>query len=121
MHNYKQGTEEATRLFGLLSQNSETYRMRPISTWDIDYANSSYTTALQHFERLRNHPEYQEEVAFYTARELFDGKIDDAIRLSEASCGEHQTNVPGLGNSHRLGQPSAIPPASDTWSRTRFP
>ena len=78
--------EEATRLFGLLSQNSETYRdAADFYLGYIDYANGNYTMAIQRFERLRNHPEYQEEIAFYTAQaNFFDGKIDDAIRLSEA-------------------------------------
>lgn len=111
--------EEATRLFGLLSQNSETYRdAADFYLGYIDYANGNYTTAMQRFERLRNHPEYQEEVAFYTAQaNFFDGKFDDAIRLAEAfvqrfPVSEHQTEMYRvLGNSYyRLGQPSrAIP------------
>ncbi len=111
--------EEATRYFGLLSQNSETYRdAADFYLGYIDYTNGNYTMALQRFERLRNHPEYQEEVAFYTAQaSFFDGKIDEAVRLSEAflqrfPVSKHQTEMQRvLGNSHyRLGQPSrAIP------------
>ncbi len=111
--------EEATRYFGLLSRNSQRYRdAADFYLGYIDYSNQNYAGALQRFERLRNHPEYQEEVAFYSAQAtFFDGKIDEAIRLSESfiqryPASEHQTEMHRvLGNSYyRLGQPSrAIP------------
>lgn len=111
--------EEATRYFGLLSLNSEQYRdAADFYLGYIEYSNQNYDGAMQRFERLRNHPEYQEEVAFYTAQAtFFDGRIDEAIRLSEAfvqrfPASKHQTEMYRvLGNSYyRLGQPSrAIP------------
>lgn len=111
--------EGATRLFGLLSQNSRKYRdAADFYLGYIDYSNGNYAEALRRFERLRDHPEYSREIAFYTAQgTFFDGKIEDAVRLSEAfvsryPSSEHLTEAYRiLGNSHyRLGQASrAIP------------
>jgi TolA-binding protein len=111
--------EEAARYFGLLSQNSNKYRdAGDFYLGYIDYSNKNYQAALQRFQRLKDHPEYQEEVAFYTAQAaFFDGKPDEAIRLSSAFLtrfpqSSHLTEMNRvLGNSHyRLGQPSrAIP------------
>jgi len=112
-------TDEATRYFGLLSRNSVKYRdAADFYLGYIDYSHQNYNAALERFERLRSHPEYQEEIAFYTAQAaFFDGRIDEAIRLSENftqryPTSEHQTEMHRvLGNSYyRLGQPSrAIP------------
>lgn len=111
--------EEATRYFGLLSQNSSKYRdAGDFYLGYIDYSNKNYQAALQRFQRLKDHPEYQEEVAFYTAQAaFFDGKPDEAIRLSESFLtrfpqSSHLTEINRvLGNSHyRQGEPSrAIP------------
>jgi len=111
--------EEATRFFGLLSLNSSKYRdAADFYLGYIDYSNKNYTAALQRFQRLKDHPEYREEVAFYTAQAaFFDGKLDEAIRLAESFVSRypqssHRTEMYRvLGNSHyRLGQPSkAIP------------
>ena len=112
-------SEEARRYFGLLSRNSKTYQdAASFYLGYIDYSNGDYSVAMQRFERLRNHSEYAEEVAFYTAQSaFFDGKIEEAARLSEAfiqryPASKHQTEMYRvLGNSYyRLGQPSrAIP------------
>jgi TolA-binding protein len=111
--------EEATRFFGLLSQNSTKYRdAADFYLGYIDYSNSDYAGALQRFQRLKDHPEYSEEVAFYTAQAaFFDGRLEEAVRLSESFVNrypqsEHRTELYRvLGNSHyRLGQaPRAIP------------
>ena len=110
---------EATRYFGLLSQNSTKYRdAADFYLGYIAYANSDYVGALQRFQRLKDHPEYSEEVAFYTAQAaFFDGRLEEAVRLSESFINrypqsEHRTELNRvLGNSHyRLGQaPRAIP------------
>lgn len=111
--------ENATRLFGLLSQNSSKYRdAAAFYLGYIEYSNGNYAEALRRFERLRNHPEYAEEVAFYIAQAtFFDGKIDEAVRLSEAfisryPSSEHVTEAYRvLGNGYyRLGQPSRAVP-----------
>lgn len=111
--------EDAARLFGLLSQNSDKYRdAATFYLGYIEYSNGNYAEALRRFERLRNHPEYSEEVAFYTLQStFFDGKINEALSLSDAfmhryPTSEHLTEVYRiLGNGYyRLGQPSkAIP------------
>ncbi len=112
-------TAEAIRYFGLLSQNSLTYRdAADFYLGYIEYANGNYTQALSRFERLRNHPLYQEDISFYTAQAaFFDGKIDESIQLSEAYLlryqnSQHITELNRIiGNSYyRLGQPTrAIP------------
>jgi TolA-binding protein len=78
--------QEAARLFGLLSQNSRKYRdAATFYLGYIEYSNGNVTQALNLFDRVRNHPEFREDVAFYTAQAaFFDGRLDDAIRLSEA-------------------------------------
>ncbi|WP_286832580.1 MULTISPECIES: tetratricopeptide repeat protein [unclassified Proteiniphilum] len=107
--------EEARRYFGLLSQNSNKYRdAANFYLGYIEYINRDYSGALRRFERLKNNPEYQEEVAFYTAQAtFFDGEINDAIKLSEAfvsryPSSEHVSEMYRvLGNSYyRQGQPS---------------
>ncbi|WP_298650744.1 tetratricopeptide repeat protein [uncultured Proteiniphilum sp.] len=111
--------EEATRLFGLLSQNSGKYRdAAAFYLGYIEYSNGNYTEALRRFERLKDHPEYSEEVAFYTAQAtFFDGRIEEAVRLSEAfvhryPASEHLTEAYRvLGNGYyRLGQASRAVP-----------
>lgn len=111
--------DEATRYFGLLSQNSMKYRdAADFYLGYIDYAGKDYTGALRRFGRLKEHPEYREEVAFYTAQAtFFDGRLEEAIRLSESFIqrypqSSHLTELRRvLGNSHyRQGQASrAIP------------
>lgn len=109
----------ANRLFGLLSQNSSKYR--DAATYYlgyIEYSNGNYAQALRRFEQLKNNPEFSEEVAFYTAQAtFFDGKIEEAARLSESfvqrfPSSEHLTETYRvLGNSYyRLGQPSKALP-----------
>ena len=111
--------DEAKRYFGLLSQNSVKYRdASNFYLGYIDYSNGDYRSALQRFESLRNNPEYEEEIAFYTAQAtFFEGQIDEAIKLSDAFINRyphslHTTELNRiLGNSYyRLGQPTrAIP------------
>ena len=107
--------DEATRLFGLLSQNSRKYRdAGDFYLGYIDYSNGNYQAALRRFDRLREHPEYREEVAFYTAQAtFFDGKLEEAIRLSETFLNTYPQSAHRaemyrvLGNSnYRLGQAS---------------
>lgn len=111
--------DEAARLFGLLSLNS--YKYRDAATFYqgyIEYSNGNYAAALQRFDRLQNHPEFGEEVAFYRAQAtFFDGNIESAIRLSDAFINRYpsSSHLPEMyrviGNSYyRLGQASkAIP------------
>ena len=114
-----QNMEEATRYFGLLSQNSSKYRdAADFYLGYIEYSNGNYNSALQRFNRLRNHPEYEEEIAFYTAQaSFFDGRIQESINLSTAFIDRYPHSIHNtelyriLGNSYyRLGQPTrAIP------------
>lgn len=114
-----QNMEEATRYFGLLSQNSSKYRdAADFYLGYIEYSNGNYNSALQRFIRLRNHPEYEEEIAFYTAQaSFFDGRIQESINLSTAFIDRYPHSIHNtelyriLGNSYyRLGQPTrAIP------------
>ena len=111
--------KEASRLFGLLSLNSNRYSdAANFYLGYIDYSNKDYNAALNRFRPLKEHPEYREEVAFYTAQAtFFDGKLDEAVPLAESfqsqyPRSEHLTEIYRiLGNSYfRLGQPSrAIP------------
>ncbi len=111
--------EEATRRFGLLSLNSNKYRdAADFYLGYIDYVNSDYTAALRRFQRLKDHPEYREEVAFYTAQAtFFEGRLDEAVNLSQLFLtqyphSEHLREINRvLGNSYfRLEQPTrAIP------------
>lgn len=111
--------EESTRYFGLLSQNSTKYRdAADFYLGYIDYTNRDYAAALQRFQRLKDHPQYREEVAFYTAQAaFFDGRFDEAIQRSESFVNrypqsDHLTELYRvLGNSfYRQGQASrAIP------------
>lgn len=111
--------EEATRRFGLLSLNSSKYRdAASFYLAYIEYSNRNYPAALERFQRLRDLPEYREEVAFYTAQAtFFDNRLDEAVRLAESFLSQyphsgHRTETNRiLGNSYfRLGQPSrAIP------------
>ncbi|RNC66929.1 tetratricopeptide repeat protein [Proteiniphilum sp. X52] len=111
--------QDASRLFGLLSQNSSQYRdAATFYLGYIEYSNGNYAEALRRFERLQNHPEYSEEVAFYKAQAtFFDGKVEEAVRLSEAfvsryPSSEHLTEAYRvLGNGYyRLGQASRAVP-----------
>jgi TolA-binding protein len=111
--------DEATRYFGLLSQNSHKYRdVADFYLGHIEFSNGNYKAAMNRFERLRNNPKYEEEVAFYSAQAtFFDGDIQQAINLAETFLNRypksrHSTEISRiLGNSYyRLGQPSrAIP------------
>lgn len=107
--------DEATRFFGLLSQNSRKYRdAGNFYLGYIDYSNGNYSSALRRFEQLKNHPEYREEVAFYTAQAtFFEGNLEQAVQLADAFLNtfprsEHCTEIYRvLGNSnYRLGRPS---------------
>ncbi len=107
--------EEATRYFGLLSQNSRTYRdAADFYLGYIDYSNKNYAEALRRFERLKDHPKYRKKVAFYTAQAtFFEGRLAEAIRLAESFVNtypqsEHTTEIYRvLGNSYyRQGQAS---------------
>lgn len=107
--------EEAKRRFGLLSLNSKRYRdAADYYLGYIDYSERNYSAALNRFQRLKNHPEYREEVAFYTAQStFFDNKLDEAIQLSQSFLTQypkssHLSEMNRIvGNSYyRLGQPS---------------
>ena len=123
--------DEAYRLFGLLSQNSRQYRdAGSFYTGYIDYTNGNYDAALRRFEPLRNHPEFGEQVAFYSAQSaFFNNKLDEAIRLSETFLNaylrsEHATEINRvLGNSHyRQGRASrAIPYYENYFAKTDKP
>ncbi|HCM22088.1 MAG TPA: hypothetical protein DIC46_15245, partial [Porphyromonadaceae bacterium] len=95
--------DEATRLFGLLSQNSKTYRdAADFYLGYIEYTNGNYNTAVQRFQRLKDHPEYREDVAFYTAQgTFFDGKPDEAIRQAE-SFTQNYPNSEHIGEMYRI-------------------
>ena len=105
-------TADAARLFGLLAQNSKKYRDAADFYYGyIDYTNGNYSSALNRFQRLANHPEYNEEVAFYNAQAaFFDDKREEAVSLSESFLtrfpkSEHNTEINRiLGNSYyRMG------------------
>jgi outer membrane protein assembly factor BamD (BamD/ComL family) len=76
---------EAERLFGVLAQNSRRYRdAANFYLGYIDFSEGYITSALNHFDKVRHHPEFREDVAFFTAQgAFFEGRLDDAIRLSE--------------------------------------
>lgn len=106
---------DAARLFGLLSKNSRKYRdAGDFYLGYIEYSDGNYDAALNRFERLKNHPEYREEVAFYnTQATFFNNNLEEAIRLSEAFLNtypqsSHKTEIYRvLGNSnYRLGRSS---------------
>ena len=123
--------DEAYRLFGLLSQNSRKYRdAGNFYTGYIDYTNGNYDAALRRFEGLRNHPEFGEQVAFYSAQStFFNNKLDEAIRLAESFLNtyprsEHATEMYRvLGNSnYRQGRAtSAIPYYEKYFANTAKP
>ena len=77
--------DAASQLFGLLSQNSRKYHDAADFYYGyIEYKNGRYANALSRFDRVKNHPEFKEEVAFYVAQStFFDSKLDEAVRLSE--------------------------------------
>ena len=104
--------QEASRLFGLLAQNSRRYGAAGnFYVGYIEFSQGNLATAMARFDRVRNHPDFQEDVAFFTAQAaFFQGNIEDAIRLSGAFLqtyprSEHSGEVfRMLGNSHyRLG------------------
>ncbi len=108
-------TAEASRLFGLLAQNSEKYRDASDFYYGyIDYTNGNYQSALSRFKRLANHPEYSEEIAFYNAQAtFFDNNQEQAINLSESFLSrypnsKHTAEINRiLGNSYyRMGMSS---------------
>ncbi len=111
--------DKASRLFGLLSQNSTKYRDAGNFYFGyIEYTNGNYNNALERFRRVANNPEYTQEVAFYTAQSTFlNEDLEGAIRLSDAfvsryPASEHTAEMYRiLGNSsYRLGRTSrAIP------------
>lgn len=105
--------DDAARLFGLLSQNSKKYSDAGNFYYAyIDYSKGNAEAALARFNQLRDHPQYREEVAFYTAQAtFFDGRLDEAIRLSDTfvntfPSSQHLAEMYRvLGNSYyRLGQ-----------------
>ncbi len=111
--------DAASRLFGLLAQNSQKYQDAGNFYFGyIEYMNGNYDNALSRFQRVANNPEYVQEVAFYTAQSTFlKENLEEAIRLSEAYVSrypesEHAAEMYRiLGNSnYRLGRASrAIP------------
>lgn len=123
--------DEAYRLFGLLSQNSKKYRdSGNFYAGYIDYTNGNYDAALRRFEGLRNHPEFGEQVAFYSAQStFFNNKMDEAIQLAESFLNayprsEHSTEMYRvLGNSHyRRGRATtAIPYYENYFAGTTRP
>ena len=123
--------DEAYRLFGLLSQNSKKYRNAGnFYAGYIDYTNGNYDAALRRFEGLRNHPEFGEQVAFYSAQStFFNNKLDEAIRLADSFLkayprSEHNTEMYRvLGNSHyRQGRATtAIPYYENYFGSTARP
>jgi TolA-binding protein len=122
---------EAYRLFGLLSQNSHKYcDAGNFYAGYIEYTNGNYDAALRRFEGLRSHPEFGEQVAFYSAQStFFNNKFDEAIRLAESFLNtyprsEHTTEMYRvLGNSHyRQGRAtSAIPYYDNYFTKTNNP
>lgn len=105
-------TADAARLFGLLAQNSKKYRDASDFYYGyIEYTNGNYESGLNRFKRLASHPEYSEEIAFYTAQSaFFDDKREEAVRLSEAFLSrypqsKHNTEINRiLGNTfYRMG------------------
>ncbi|MEA5063698.1 MAG: tetratricopeptide repeat protein, partial [Petrimonas sp.] len=123
--------DEAYRLFGLLSQNSKKYRdAGNFYAGYIDYTNGNYEAALRRFEGLRNHSEFGEQVAFYSAQStFFNNKLDEAIRLAESFLNAyprsgHATEMYRvLGNSnYRLGRVTrAIPYYENYFANTTQP
>lgn len=107
--------DDAARLFGLLSRNSRKYRdAGDFYSGYMEYSEGNYNTALRRFERLKDHPEYREEVAFYTAQAtFFNGQLEEATQLAETFLtaypkSAHRTEMYRvLGNSnYRLGRVS---------------
>ena len=123
--------DEAYRLFGLLSQNSKKYRNAGnFYAGYIDYTNGNYDAALRRFEGLRNHPEFGEQVAFYSAQStFFNNKLDEAIRLADSFLkayprSEHNTEMYRvLGNSHyrQVRATTAIPYYENYFGSTARP
>ena len=111
--------EAASRLFGLLAQNSNKYRDAGNFYYGyIEYTNGNYDDALSRFQLVANNPKFAQEVAFYTAQSTFlKDNLEEAIRLSDAYVSrypesEHAAEMYRiLGNSnYRLGRASrAIP------------
>ncbi|SFU30327.1 Tetratricopeptide repeat-containing protein [Porphyromonadaceae bacterium KHP3R9] len=123
--------EEAYRLFGLLSKNSRKYRdAGNFYAGYIDYSTGKYEAALSRFESLRNHPEFGEQVAFYSAQStFFNNRLDEAVRLAESFLNsyprsEHATEMYRiLGNSlYRQGKTTtAIPYYENYFAATAQP
>jgi tetratricopeptide (TPR) repeat protein len=85
--NLKLGNKpEAARLFGLLAQNSRRYGAAGnFYVGYIEFSQGNIAAAMTRFDRVRNHPDHREDVAFFTAQAaFFEGRIEEAIRLSEA-------------------------------------
>lgn len=123
--------DESRRLFGLLSRNSEKYK-DPANFYlgYIEYSDGEYDAAMTRFDRLRNHPQFREEVAFYTAQSTFlKGQTEQAIRLAEVFTNtypqsQHTAEIYRiLGNSnYRLGRSSAAIPFYENYlARTDTP
>ena len=119
--------EEASRLFGLLAQNSKKYHDAGNFYYGyIEYTNGNYDAALNRFQRLQNNPEYEKEVSFYTAQStFFKGNLEDAIRLADAYVtrypnNEHTTEMYRvLGNSYyRLEQSARAIPYYERYRQT---
>ena len=105
--------QSAKRYFELLYQNSNKYRdAADYYLGYIDYTNAEYDAALRRFERLRNHPEFGEEVAFYTTQAtFFKENLQEAIQLAQNFVEKYPQSKHNpemyrvLGNSYfRLGQ-----------------
>ena len=119
------------RLFGLLSKNSRKYRdAGNFYAGYIDYSTGKYEAALSRFESLRNHPEFGEQVAFYSAQStFFNNRLDEAVRLAESFLNsyprsEHATEMYRiLGNSlYRQGKTTtAIPYYENYFAATAQP
>ncbi len=104
--------QEASRLFNLLEQNSRTYReAAQFYAGHIQYIEGNYDEALRRLSPLATHPEYAEQVAFYTTQStFFKGDLKRAASLAENflnhyAGSERLTEIYRiLGNTHyRMG------------------
>ena len=105
-------SQEAARLFGLLAQHSRRYGAAgDFYVGYIEFSQGNIPAAMARFDRVRNHPDHQEDVAFFTAQAaFFEGRIEESIQLSNAFSSMYPNSHHNaeifrmLGNSHfRLG------------------